>query len=325
MARSAINNIQLTHEDVTQHLLRQMSVLQFDLAIARAENDKLKQSIKTFESANENDIYEKCETCETFHFKIEIKNNNKPSLAISKIGISTQIRVQNVLQKVDAITWSKKDRNRKTIIDVFCKPANRIDRLRFVIRYPKLFQRDVRIYATEKEVQESLPIGSSVKIKRAPQAPLIMRASLNALQATIINLDESLSRLQQDHLIIEIENDDNIPLSIDSIQAYQLNTFITAELYPDRHYFMYCGDSMLSFPQYDLIYFQNKIPSDTKVIQAEEALLKTINVSDEFDGSQDRKLVWIGSGILCIILLLLVAQMLRKIKNATPETTPQAD
>jgi hypothetical protein len=82
---------------------------------------------------------------------------------------------------------------------------------------------------------------------------------------------------------------------------------------------------MLSFPQYDLIYFQNKIPSDTKVIQAEEALLKTINVSDEFDGSQDRKLVWIGSGILCIILLLLVAQMLRKIKNATPETTPQAD
>jgi hypothetical protein len=259
------------------------------------------------------------------YFKIEIKNNNKPSLAISKIGISTQIRVQNVLQKVDAITWSKKDSNRKTIIDVFCKPANRIDRLRFVIRDPKLFQRDVRIYATEKEVQESLPIGSSVKIKRAPQAPLIMRASLNALQATIINLDESLSRLQQDHLIIEIENDDNIPLSIESIQAYQLNTFITAELYPDRHYFMYCGDSMLSFPQYDLIYFQNKIPSDTKVIQAEEALLKTINVSDEFDGSQDRKLVWIGSGILCIILLLLVAQMLRKIKNATPETTPQAD
>ena len=52
MARSAIDNIQLTHEDVTQHLLRQMSVLQFDLAIARAENDKLKQALSNIPTDN---------------------------------------------------------------------------------------------------------------------------------------------------------------------------------------------------------------------------------------------------------------------------------
>lgn len=43
MVGNPIENIQLTHEDVTQHLLKQMSVLQFDLAIARAENEKLKK------------------------------------------------------------------------------------------------------------------------------------------------------------------------------------------------------------------------------------------------------------------------------------------
>jgi hypothetical protein len=43
MAGNIIDNIQLTHEEVTQHLLRQMSIVQFDLAVARAENDKLKQ------------------------------------------------------------------------------------------------------------------------------------------------------------------------------------------------------------------------------------------------------------------------------------------
>ena len=45
MAGNPIENIQITHEDVTQHLLRQMTILQFDLAVARAENEKLKNLI----------------------------------------------------------------------------------------------------------------------------------------------------------------------------------------------------------------------------------------------------------------------------------------
>jgi hypothetical protein len=45
MVGNPIENIQITHEDVTQHLLRQMTILQFDLAAARAENEKLKNLI----------------------------------------------------------------------------------------------------------------------------------------------------------------------------------------------------------------------------------------------------------------------------------------
>lgn len=45
MVGNSIENIQITHEEVTQHLLRQMSILQFDLAVARAENEKLKTLI----------------------------------------------------------------------------------------------------------------------------------------------------------------------------------------------------------------------------------------------------------------------------------------
>jgi|688.fasta_scaffold1772918_2 hypothetical protein len=45
MVGNPIENIQITHEDITQHLLRQISVLQFDLAIARAENEKLRNLV----------------------------------------------------------------------------------------------------------------------------------------------------------------------------------------------------------------------------------------------------------------------------------------
>lgn len=45
MVRNPIEDIKVTHEDITQHLLRQISVLQFDLAIARAENEKLRNLV----------------------------------------------------------------------------------------------------------------------------------------------------------------------------------------------------------------------------------------------------------------------------------------
>ena len=45
MAGNPIENIQITHEDITQHLLRQISILQFDLAVARAENEKLRNLV----------------------------------------------------------------------------------------------------------------------------------------------------------------------------------------------------------------------------------------------------------------------------------------
>lgn len=45
MAGNPLENIQITHDDIIQHLLRQISVIQFDLAVARAENEKLKNLI----------------------------------------------------------------------------------------------------------------------------------------------------------------------------------------------------------------------------------------------------------------------------------------
>lgn len=45
MAGNALENIKITAEDVAQQLIKQLSVLSTDLAVLRAENEKLKQYI----------------------------------------------------------------------------------------------------------------------------------------------------------------------------------------------------------------------------------------------------------------------------------------
>jgi hypothetical protein len=45
MAGNTVENIKITHEDIVQQLVKQLTTMQVDIAVVRAENDKLRQYI----------------------------------------------------------------------------------------------------------------------------------------------------------------------------------------------------------------------------------------------------------------------------------------
>lgn len=45
MAGNTIENIKITHEDIVQQLVKQLTTIQVDIAVLRVENDKLRQYI----------------------------------------------------------------------------------------------------------------------------------------------------------------------------------------------------------------------------------------------------------------------------------------
>lgn len=45
MAGNIIEPIQITHEDLVNQLIKQLTAMTFDLSVARAENEKLKKQI----------------------------------------------------------------------------------------------------------------------------------------------------------------------------------------------------------------------------------------------------------------------------------------
>ncbi len=72
-------------------------------------------------------------------------------------------------------------------------------------------------------------------------------------------------------LIIIINNEDNNPLKIEGVQAFQLNISLLAYLQSGKKYYLSFGDSLLEAPKYDLRYF-----SDSAEKNPEEIGLKKI-------------------------------------------------
>jgi len=64
---------------------------------------------------------------------------------------------------------------------------------------------------------------------------------------------------KNNQLLITINNDDNIPLEVKAIKAYQLNICLLTYLDSGKKYFLKFGDSTLEAPKYDLAFFSDSI------------------------------------------------------------------
>jgi len=256
-----------------------------------------------------------------FYYKIDIKNKDKNPINILSVGHYTNtIQIPSFLT-ISGLSYKIRTSNKKTYITCVCSPANRIDRLKFYISSPTMYKRLGKITNnTENEkIKEDYtirPLGSSSKLyKRSPESLPSTDFEFNSEVKAIIQTENILSNNKTDSFTIEINNQDNEALQIDSISAFQLTTTLTASLDKDKSYFLYFGDSLLQSPNYDLPYFQNKISTEIDAITIGPVVPKESKIADEYTNDNSVLYVWIGLAIIALILIYLTTNMLKKMKT----------
>jgi Protein of unknown function (DUF3999) len=115
-----------------------------------------------------------------------------------------------------------------------------------------------------------------------------------------------------DHILIAIENGDNMPLEIGSIELNALNYKLITRISKSASYALYYGDNELYFPQYDIVQFEESIPTN----------LNEINLSEEDPIEPQQPLasnkpiskvwLWIMMFVLIGLLFLFSVKMLKK-------------
>jgi len=105
-------------------------------------------------------------------------------------------------------------------------------------------------------------------------------------------------------------------LHFKSVEAFQLGTTITAKMEKGKSYFLYFGDSLLSAPAYDLVYFDKNIPDDITSVNVQAVQPKEQQNKDEYNGDKDKWIVWVGLGIAGVTILLLTLNMMKKMKHS---------
>lgn len=249
------------------------------------------------------------------YFKIEINKKNKEPLNILQAGYSVDTQYKPVYKRVNNIRYTLKEQGQKTHIDFTFDGRNRIDRLQFYVREPKMYQRDVFIKTKSKYRNNKYYTLSRSKHQRNAEQTEETTLNLNNSEGGALTTHFILGNTHQEQFSIDIQNNNNPPLQIDSIVAEQLNAYLVAELKSDTPYFLYMGDSNINAPIYDLVYFETKIPTQIPDAIVDEPTLKQARLAGEDKHKNEQYKLWGAMGILAVFLLFITRNLMKKIEN----------
>lgn len=237
------------------------------------------------------------------YYEITITNNQKSPLEILKVGKIKNSSIYGQFTEIDLGKFIQTDdsKNKKTYITFPSLDGTyRIDKLEFSI--DSKFQ-----YLRRAYLSDSLNFNSAV-------------FDLSSKNDNTFFIDDF--RLNKSTPIV-IENNDNLPLSIDTIKAYGLNRYLCAYLEAGKPYSIFIERDNNASPDYDIEYFRKDIPDNLPVISTTGLQ----QIKSENEVASPRELSWIEKplflwGIIIIVGLFLVficVKMIKEVKNRKDE------
>ncbi|RNI26285.1 DUF3999 family protein [Rufibacter latericius] len=174
------------------------------------------------------------------------------------------------------------------------------------ISAPALYHRPGRVVLGEQKVYER----RRRKLRRARMQEISVPLLLHSNAPAVLDLP----RQKVEGLVIEIENADNPPLTIDSVRVLQLNRYLIAELNPGQSYTLQFGNEKLTAPEYDLQFFQDSIPLSTPVVQVQNIT----SLCPPKSGKQPKSskiLIWAAIAALALGLGYMTVRLLRDMEK----------
>jgi len=241
---------------------------------------------------------------------LKIEWNDKKTLPINilKIGFFTNTINKPKLVEITAekIKFQPIPAEKKTRIYIdFTRPQS-INQIAFTITNPNLFQRKAQIYVPKKAPtnQKSVPF---------PEEIFAFELSSNT------NNTFSIPQLFEKKWFIEIENQDNPPLTIEKIQLFQNQIAVIADLKTNEKYSITTGNPKLNSPEYDLENFKNSIDHNLP-----EAKIYDITHFNSKQKSLKKQSFWQKPWFmwLCIslggmVILYFTSRLVKDMKNNT--------
>ncbi len=194
--------------------------------------------------------------CSYKFLKIELDDTKTLPINVLQVGTTNSSVQQGEPEEIQT-----KDRfiiqlpkEKKTQHQIVLTQPQAIEKVVFKVSEPKLFTRQVTLYTIQNK---------TVNNKTTSTKEVISTFTLSSDGTNEFDIQ---SRKITD-FYIEIANEDNPKLEIESIQLYQKPIFLVAELNPNEEYTVVTGNAKLVAPSYDLVYFENEMKNVTAEIK----------------------------------------------------------
>jgi hypothetical protein len=199
------------------------------------------------------------------------------------------------------VTQDKKEK--KTVILITLKERYAVNRIQLKIRPERDFYRNVTAYALRDSVK----------------TPKGFYEDWNNYQFTVISSLEpntiAGSAVRTKKIKLEIVNRNDQPLMVEGITVLGVSYAVTAELAPGQNYWLVYGKSADERPNYDLVYFKDKIPANPASITLGDELTMAFPEEPTSPWFGSRWWIWAVMALVIVILGAMSLSMLRKAKN----------
>lgn len=239
------------------------------------------------------------------YIKLSLDDRKTLPVNILNIGIMKFTSENKVLDKILLKNVSTTNDNvlKNTTVKIDFQNNEIFHQISFSISNPKLYQRNAVIYTNE-----------TVKIKNKTET---VRNELAFLELSSLKQNTFLIPSEKfvKQIFIEIDNQDNIPLTIDDIVFYQKPISIVSELKPNENYTIETGNPELITPNYDLKYFENII--DNNFPKTEIYDIQNIAKNDSKKDSKNPYssiILWLCIGVGAVVALYFAVGLMKDIK-----------
>nr|WP_294942899.1 hypothetical protein [uncultured Mucilaginibacter sp.] len=185
------------------------------------------------------------------YFRLKVDNGPHDPVAILAAGIyRAPMEEKPDYWQLENIKFTQKDSGKTSRIFINFDDNHRVDDLVLLFTGTRYYKRSIRIYEI-KGRQRNLLMSGYVGSSDDPN--MFFSAKTKKLEA-------------------EIDNEDNPPLVVSSVKAWQLHQSVIAYLNTSKEYRLLFGDSTATTPNYDLHFFADSVRGDgfISVLEPEE-------------------------------------------------------
>jgi hypothetical protein len=234
------------------------------------------------------------------YFEITLNDKHKDPLQIMAVGHYDSEVNQGLYTPLPAPTVSQTDslKLKKSYVKLKFNSVYEIDRLNLHLKGPAYFLRNCTI-GTFKEVNHKKVFYTIHSFVISSERPTLW----------------NVNGLKTDELLIEIENEDNVPVRIYTANAYQLSKYLIANLSLDEKYELFLGKEKIASPNYDLKYFTNKIPKTMEVIKTGSMIMLSAIEKQNMPDFFNKKTIWIALILVTALLFWMTIKITREMRT----------
>ncbi len=224
------------------------------------------------------------------YYRLQIKSKEKPVLLSAKIRLQRSMKGEYTFPPIRTIQKEEDKQQKQTVIQLGLKQPTPVCGLTLDIHNPADYFRSITI----EYVADSFKTEKGWKYHYA----LLMTGTLSSMEKSEWTFPGHI--LQK--LKITIQNQDNAPLKIDSIQVKGFQYVLIGRFTePARHFLAY-GNKQAEMPHYDIEKFKDKIPGSLSPLLLGNE--RVIHPKPQKTEALFQNKIWLW-GIMMVIILVL--------------------